>query len=88
MKRTPAYLGSFVNSPEGISSYKLMVKTVRQTVNGGRFVKMFRGNPNPRPTNRKDGSTHFDVYLLNRSFHTVESSKWSRPKFFNFELSR
>jgi hypothetical protein len=87
-QRTPTYLGSFVNSPEGISSYKLMVKTVRQTVVGGRFVKMFRGNPKPRLTNRRDGSTHFDVYLLARV--GMRSNRWVRdePKFFNFVLHR
>lgn len=102
-QRTSTYLGTFVNNVEGISSYKLMIKQIRQTVKGGRFVKMFRGNKRNRQmwvggdgkihhTNPgcspKDGSTHFDVYLLNRSFHTVGTSKWSSPKFFNFELSR
>lgn len=101
MKRTKTYLGTFVNSPEGISSYRLMVKAVRNTVTGGRFVKMFRGNPKPRPTNRRDGSTYFDVYLLSRfSWNRAEvfsGRTWvgyklvpvrNEPKFFNFVLSR
>ena len=88
MKRTKTYLGTFVNNSEGISSYKLMVKNVRNTVTGGRFVKMFRGNPKPRPTNRRDGSTHFDVYLLARAGMRLNLWVRDEPKFFNFTLHR
>lgn len=94
--RPNTYLGTFVNSEEGISSYKMMVKTIRQTVNGGRFVKMFRGSPRPyrvyngmcvsfkhyQGSSRKEGSTHFDVYFL----HRVNRGSVSYPKFYNFEL--
>jgi hypothetical protein len=101
-QRTNTYLGTFVNSPEGISSYKLMVKNVRNTVTGGRFVKMFRGNSRRfhewtdrngkthrtyNGTAKKEGSTHFDVYLLSR-VETNSFGDWfrSEPKFFNFKL--
>ncbi len=98
--RTSSYLGTFVNSPEGLSSYKLMVKNVRNTVTGGRFVKMFRGNSRKcdkisfqgktwstrSGCSRKEGATHFDVYLLSRIHHTENNYGWSHPKFFNFSL--
>jgi hypothetical protein len=93
-QRTTTYLGTFVNNAEGLSSYKLMVKNVRNTVTGGRFVKMFRNNPsNPKKwpcgTLRRDGSSHFDVYLLTR-VETNSFGDWfrSEPKFFNFKLGR
>lgn len=99
--RTQTYLGTFVNNAEGISSYKLMIKNVRNTVSGGRFVKMFRGNSKSfrefvdsdgkthrfyNGTLKKEGSTHFDVYLLNRIYHRQNGYGWSKPKFFNFTL--
>ncbi len=92
-QRTKSYLGTFVNSPEGLSSYRLMIKHIRQVVTGGRFVKMFRGNPQYdlgtdwstgkpcklyQATQKNQGSTHFDVYLLPREHNF--------PKFYNFEL--
>ncbi len=81
MKRTFSYLGSFTNNPEGISSYKLMVKTIRQTVNGGKFRKRHRGGERSihgtfgkKGDFIKKGATHFDVY-----FH-------GSPTFYGFKL--
>ena len=80
MKRTNTYLGTFTNSEEGISSYKLMVKTIRQTVKGGKFVKMFRGGKRRKTyygsagCSVKEGSTHFDCYLN------------GQPTFYGFKL--
>ncbi len=88
--RTHRYLGTFVNNDEGNSSYKLMVKNVRNTVTGGRFVKMFRGNKRDKTQYgsagcaRKEGSTHFDVYLLTK--WSYNGFRQSEPKFFNFTL--
>jgi len=96
--RSKNYLGTFVNSPEGILSYKLMVKTIRQTVTGGRFMKMFRGSPRPyrqyggsngvkpfriyQGSTPKKGATHFDCYLI----QTWKDGKFHGPKFYNWEL--
>lgn len=54
--RPNSYLGTFVNTPEGISSYKLMVKHIREVVTGGRFVKMFRGSPRSFTIHEYQGS--------------------------------
>lgn len=96
MKRTKTYLGTFVNSPEGISSYKLMIKNVRNTVIGGRFHKMFRGNSRGftqwtdrdgkthrsyKGSSKKLGATHFDVYLLSRVYCYVgKNITWERSE--------
>lgn len=93
-QRTNTYLGSFVNNDGGNSSYRLMIKHIRQVVNGGRFVKMYRGNSRPfwiwpsqvKPegfkcysgSSRKEGASHFDVYFLRRGN--------SEPSFYNFKL--
>lgn len=89
--RTRSYLGTFVNSPEGESSYRLMVKNIRQVVKGGRFVKMYRHNPsNPKKwpcgTLRKEGSSHFDVYLHSRVIVKGNKFSWSHPRFYGWVL--
>ena len=97
--RSTSYIGTFVNSPEGLSSYKLAIYHIRQVVTGGRFMKMFRGNPRPfreytsrdgkkvklySGSSRKEGSTHFDVYLMGSI--NPKTQRYENPKFFNFEL--
>jgi hypothetical protein len=99
--RSTSYIGTFVNNVEGLSSYKLTIKHIRQVVNGGRFMKMFRGpgtrsfriwksvvNPNGfkyySGSSRKEGATHFDVYLL--GCYNNKTGRYENPKFYNFEL--
>lgn len=92
-ERSISYLGTFVNSPEGTSSYKLMIKHIRQVVKGGRFLKMFRGNSRhvkyvDSKTGKvwkwysgcsvKKGATHFDCYLISKGNNY--------PMFFRFKL--
>lgn len=93
-QRTQSYIGTFVNTPEGISSYKLTIRHIRQVVTGGRFVKMFRGNSRTvqrrfvnyrgdlitvrSASSRKEGATHFDVYLLTKNRVS--------PMFYNYTL--
>lgn len=75
--RTYSYLGSFVNNAEGISSYKLMVKNIRQVVKGGKFQKRHRGGNRSRAWGHdfiKEGATYFDVYLQ------------GQPTFYGFKL--
>lgn len=98
-QRTKSYLGTFVNSPEGLSSYRLMINHIRQVVTGGRFVKMFRGNSRTdwecnsftgyiyqyrNGCSRKAGATHFDVYLLPR--FNSNTGAYQAPRFYNFIL--
>jgi hypothetical protein len=66
MKRTNTYLGTFDNTPDGIKKYIDFQKEVRSRIRGGRFVKMFRNcaGKGHRATKPRDGSTHFDVYML------------------------
>jgi hypothetical protein len=76
-QRTYSYLGSFVNNAEGISSYKLMVKHIRQVIKGGTFQKRHRGGKRSQAWGRdfiKEESTHFDVYLH------------GNPTFYGFKL--
>lgn len=78
--RTYSYLGSFVNNEEGISSYELMVKNIRQVVNGGTFRRRYRGGKRSPFGRRgkgdfiKEGATYFDVYLH------------GSPTFYGFKL--
>lgn len=81
MKRTYSYLGTFVNNAEGLSSYKLMVKHIRQVVKGGTFQKRHRGGERSQNGTFhrkgdfiKKGSTHFDVYFQ------------GSPTFYGFKL--
>lgn len=100
-QRSSSYIGTFVNNAEGLSSYKLTIRHIRQVVTGGRFIKMFRGNKrsfrlrknyltgNPYKwfsgCSVKEGATHFDVYLVG-SFNP-KTGRHENPKFYNYELT-
>ena len=100
-KRSRHYIGTFVLNKRGEEAYKRTIKTVRELVNGGRFVKMYRGGKRNKgsKTTLKRNSTHFDVYLLPRTrkntIRKAPKGDWcdayllprhSVPKFYNFDL--
>jgi hypothetical protein len=78
-ERTDSYVGTFLNTKEGVEDYKRHISRLREFIKGGRFKRMYRGNK--RKVTRefinykgklvkfrsgcsvKQGATHFDVYL-------------------------